>query len=316
MGFGVWALVIQNLVGSIISVILFWFLSKWNPSIVFSKQSFQNLFGFGSKILLSGLLAQILNNIYNITIGKAYSAAELGFYTRANSFSQLIPNLVARVLHQVSYPILASVQDDKERLVSIFKRMIRMSAFIIFPLMTILAVLADPLVRILLTEKWMPVVPLFQWLCFASIFYPVSVFNVNILNAIGRSDLYLKVDVAKSPLTIIALIVTIPFGVKAMVIGQFVRSIFSFFINTFLPGKLFGYGAWAQLRDMIPVFLSTAITALTVFVVIQYFDSLILKLLIGSLSGFVIYLASAYFLKIKELREVQLLIQDLIHGKV
>ena len=134
--------------------------------------------------------------------------------------------------------------------------------------MTLLALLADPFIRLVLTEKWLPTVVLLQWLSFARMVSPISSVNMNILNAVGRSDLFLKVDLSKFPLLVLTLIITIPLGVKAMVIGHVVMAILAFFINAYMPGKLFGYGALSQLKDMIPIFISTVIMALTVFVVI------------------------------------------------
>ena len=312
IGYGVWALVIQQLVNALVSVIMFWFLSKWKPSFLFSKQSFKDLFGYGSKLLISGLYGQTMANIYNIAIGKAFSAAELGFYTRAKSFAELTAGTVTSVMHQVSFPILASLQEDRKRMVHVFGRMIRMSSFLIFPAMTMLALLADPIVRLLLTDKWLPVVPLLQWMCFARIFYPISVINMNILNAIGRSDLFLKVDLSKFPILVVALIVTIPLGVKAMVIGHVVTSFISFIINSYMPGRLFGYGTLSQLKEMIPVFIATGITALIVFLVNINVSSLIMKIAIGLTTGFIVYLGSSHLLKINELKEVRMLIMNLL----
>jgi len=315
MGYGVWALVIQQLINALVAVIMFWFLSRWKPSFLFSKQAFKDLFGYGSKLLLSGLYAQTMANIYNIAIGKAFSAAELGFYTRAKSFAELTAGTVTSVLHQVSFPILSSLQEDRKRMVHIFSRMIRMSSFIIFPAMTMLAILADPIVRLLLTEKWLPAVPLLQLMCFARVFYPISVINMNILNAIGRSDLFLKVDLSKFPISIVALIVTIPLGVEAMVIGHVVTSFISYIINSYMPGKLFGYGALAQLRDMVPVLIATAITGAIVFVANSFVDNISLKLLFGATIGLVVYLITGNILKIEELNEVKLLIKNVLNRK-
>lgn len=306
-GFGVWALVIQTVSAAVVSVFMFWYLSRWRPSIQFSKKSFKELFGFGSKLLMAGLYAQAFNNIYNITIGKAYSAAELGFYTRAKAFAEISAGTVTSILQQVTYPILASLQDDKERMVSVYSRLIRMTAFFIFPVMTMLSLLADPFVRLLLGPNWLSVIVLLQWMSFARLFYPISVINMNILNAIGRSDLFLKVDLSKMPLTIVALIVTIPLGVKAMVIGHVATSAIAFFFNAYMPGKLFGYGALAQLKDMIPVFISTLVMALFVFIVVHFLDNPYLQLIVGGISGLGVYLLISYILKIEELKEIKLL---------
>ncbi len=311
-GFGVWALVIQNLIRTSITVIMFWVLSKWKPSLLFSKQSFKELFGFGSKLLIAGLYAQTLNNIYNITIGKAYSSSELGFYTRAKTFAETSAGTVTGILQQVTFPILASLQDDKKRLVSVYRRLIKMTAFFIFPVMTLLALLADPFIRLLLTEKWMPAVPLLQWMCFARIFYPISIINMTILSAIGRSDLFLKVDLSKLPLIVLALIITIPLGVKAMVIGHVVTSGISFFINAYLPGRLFGYGPISQLKDMIPVFISTAVMALVVFTLTSLLENPLLKLVVGGGGGFGIFFLISYMQKIKELKELNIFIKKIV----
>lgn len=312
IGWGVWALVVQRLVSSLVSTGMFWLLSKWQFTILFSRQSFKELFGYGSKLLLAGLYAQTMHEIYNITIGKAYSASELGYYTRARSFAEMTSGTVTSILHQVTFPVLASLQDDKERMISVYSRLIRMTAFFIFPSMTMLSLLAEPLVRLLLTDKWIPVIVLLQWMSFARIFYPISVINMNILNAVGRSDLFLKVDLSKLPISILALIITIPLGVKAMVIGHVVTSFISFFINAYLPGKLFGYGIRSQIRDMIPVVLISAVTALIVFIVNSFVEMLILKLLIGISTGLIIYIGTSYIFKINELKEINFLVQNLI----
>lgn len=311
IGWGVWALVIQQITRALISVILFWFLSKWKPSVLFSKQSFKNLFGFGSNLLLAGIYAQTLNNVYNIVIGKAYSVTELGFYTNAKGIAEMTSGTISGILQQVTFPILASLQDDRTRMVSVYRRMLRMTAFIIFPSMTMLALLADPFVRVVLTNKWLAVIPLLQLMSFARILYPLSAINMNILNANGRSDLFLKVDLSKLPLIILTLIITIPLGVKAMVIGHVVTSGLSFFINAYMPGKLFGYGALSQLRDMIPVFIATAIMALTVFFVIVCIENLYLKLILGGISGIISYLLMSNILKIAEINEVKSLFAKL-----
>ena len=305
IGWGVWTLVIQRIVGSVVSVFMLWVLSKWKFSLVFSKQSFKELFGFGSKLLLAGLYAQIFKNVYNIVIGKAYSASELGFYTRAKTFAESASGTVTSILHQVSYPILASLQDDKKRMVSVYRRLIRMTTFFIFPAMTLLALLAEPLVRLLLTDKWIPVIVLLQWMSFARIFYPISGINMNILNAMGRSDLFLKVDLSKFPIAVVALIITIPLGVKAIVIGHVVTSCVSFFINAYMPGKLFGYGAFKQLRDMMPIFIATGIMTLMVVLINYFIDMLLLKLIIGVGVGIVTYLLVCVALKLDELNEVR-----------
>ena len=303
-GYGVWSLVIQSLVWSLTTTISLWFLSSWSPSILFSRKSFDSLFGYASKILISGLYAQLLNNVYNICLGKFYPAASLGYYTRTKSLADLSAGTIVSIIQQATFPVLAVVQNDKEKLVSIYSRMIRMSAFLIIPLMTLITLLAKPIVILLLTEKWISLIPLLQWMVFARIFLPMSVINMNLLNAIGRSDLYLKVDLSKLPLTILALIITIPLGVKAIVIGHVVTSALSFIINAYLPGKFYGYGAINQLKDMLPVFVATLGMATVVFVMSYFIDNLVFQLLLGGILGLVTYLFFCWLLKLDELKEV------------
>lgn len=303
-GYGVWSLVIQTLLGSFATSLSLWVFSNWNPSIAFSIHSFKSLFGYGSKLLIAGLYAQILNNVYTICLGKFYPTASLGYYSRAKSFADLSAGTVVSVIQQALFPILTAVQNDKEKLVSIYSRLIRMSAFIIIPLMTLIALLAKPIVIILLTEKWVSLIPLLQWMVFARIFFPMSVLNMNLLNAVGRSDLFLKVDLFKLPLTILAMVITIPLGVKVMIIGHVVTSGLAFFINAYLPGKLYGYGSINQLKDMLPFFIAAIGMSISVFIMCNFIDNLILQLFLGPLLGVVTYLFICWLLKLEELKEV------------
>ena len=303
-GYGVWSLVCQVLVGSIASSVILWLYGSWIPSFVFSKKSFHNLFGFGSKLLLASLYAQILNNVYNICIGRFYPTASLGYYTRAKTFADVSAGTIVAILQQATFPVLSSVQSDKKRLVSIYSRMIKMASFIIIPLMTFIALLAKPIVILLLTEKWIALIPLLQWMVFARIFLPMSAINMNVLNAIGRSDLFLKVDLYKFPLTVIALVITIPLGVKAMIIGHVITSALSFLINAYLPGKFYGYGAIKQLKDMLPVILATIGMAIIIIVIMACTAILVVQLILSGFFGALTYLGICHLLKLQELQEL------------
>lgn len=303
-GCGVWSLVFQALAGTIASSAILWLYGNWIPSIVFSKRSFQNLFGYGCKLLLAGLYAQILNNIYSICLGRFYPTATLGYYTRAKNFADVSAGTIVTILQQATFPVLSLVQSDSKRLLSIYSRMIRMSAFIIIPLMTFIALLAKPIVILLLTEKWIALIPLLQWMVFARVFLPMSAINMNVLNAIGRSDLFLKVDLFKLPLTIIAMVITIPLGVKAIIIGHIITSAISFVINAYLPGKFFGYGAIKQLRDMLPIILATIGMSLVIIVIRDNIDALIVQLVCSGLVGSVSYLFICRMMKLEELYEL------------
>lgn len=303
-GYGVWSLVCQVLVGLVASSAILWLYGGWTPSFVFSKKSFHNLFGFGSKLLVASLYAQTLNNVYNICIGRFYPTALLGYYTRAKTFADVSAGTIVAILQQATFPVLSSVQSDRKRFVSIYSRMIKMASFIIIPLMTFIALLAKPIIILLLTEKWIALIPLLQWMVFARIFLPMSAINMNVLNAIGRSDLFLKVDLYKFPLTVVALVITIPLGVKAMIIGHVITSALSFLINAYLPGKFFGYGAIQQLKDMLPVILATVCMSIIITVIMACTAILVVQLILGGIFGAVTYLGICHLLKLQELYEL------------
>lgn len=298
LGYGVWALVGQAIGSTLFLIFIFPFYSKWKPSLRFSKESFSRLFGFGSKLMITGVYSVIFNNIATICIGKAYKSQQLGYYTRASQFPDLISFTVNDVLGTVTFPVLSELQNDKDRLVAVYRKSLLATALVIFPVMVLCALLAYPLVLILLTEKWVPCVVLMQWLCLARIFTPLSALNMNILNAVGRSDLFMKLDFSKAPLTIIILAITIPISVEAIVIGSFVDSFLCFFINAYLPGRMFGYGAWQQLKDWKYIILSILLMSVAVYLFMQVVQNVWLQLFIGGTIGIVVYSACCYFFKV------------------
>ncbi len=309
-GYGVWALVVQSLLRNGLNTIFLWFLSKWIPKAVFSTTSFKKLFSFGSKLLGAGLLNTIFQNIYLLVIGKLFSASELGFYTRAQQFQKMPSQNITGIIQRVTFPVLSSIQDDDEKLIKAYRSFIRLSAFVVFPLMIGLAVVAEPLIRLILTEKWMPTVPLLQLLCIAGMLYPVHAINLNILNVKGRSDLFLKLEIIKKILITIAILITFSFGVKAMVIGQIFTSFISFFINTHYSSKMINYGAWKQIKDMLPITIITLLMAFGICMAMPIVDSDALKLLIGIVVGIIIYLVSAKIGNFNELNEIVSLIKN------
>lgn len=303
-GYGVWALVVQTLSSTLVSTAILCFLSNFSPSFAFSKKSFHSLFGYGSKLLLAGLYSELLNNVYNICLGKFYPIASLGYYTRAKKIADISSGTIVSVLQQATFPILTAIQHDSVKLISVYRKLIGISAFCIIPLMTLIALLAKPIVVLLLTEKWIELIPLLQWMVFARIFYPMSALNLSLLNAIGRSDLFLKVDLSKLPITILTVIITIPLGVKAIIIGHVVTTTLFFFINAFFTGKFFMYGPIKQLKDMFPFFLATIGMAIPVFIITYFTDNLILQLFFGISLGAVTYLFVCWFFKFEELEVV------------
>lgn len=312
-GFGVWALVGQYLSVTLTTTLVFWLVGKWHPTVGFSKESFKVLWGFGSKLLATGLVATILREIYTVAIGKFYRSSELGYYTRAVQTSDMVAMTTNDLINAVTFPILSSLQDDRSRMVDVYSRMLGMTAFCIFPIMTGLAVVAYPFISVLLTDKWLPVVPLLQWLCLARMFTPISSLNMNILNAVGRSDLFMKLDFSKLPLIILTMIITIPLGVKAIVIGEFLSTFICYFMNAYLPGKMFNFGVKAQFKIFWKIGVATLLMIFSVWIVMLFFESSLIKLVMGIIVGFFAYAIFSYLLKIRELAEIKILLLSRLH---
>ena len=306
-GFGVWSLVGQTISATLLQIVIFPVFSKWKPSLRFSKDSFHSLFSYGSKLMITGVYSVILNNISTIAIGRAYRSSQLGFYTRASQFSQLIAFTVSDVLGTVTFPVLSQLQDDREHMVTVYRKSLFFTAMIIFPIMVLCTILARPIIIVLLTEKWLPCVVLMQWLFLARMFTPLSSINMNILNAVGRSDLFMKLDFSKAPLIILCLVITIPLGVKAVCIGSFVTSFICFFINAYLPGKMFGYGAWQQIKDWKFIFLSLAVMAMLVLAIMYCINNIWMQLIIGGLLGTASYLGCCYLFGVIDNEMIQII---------
>ena len=297
-GFGVWALVGQNLFSTVVLIILFPIYSKWKPSFRFSAESFKHLFGFGSKLMFSGIYSVIINNISTICIGRFYKSHHLGFYTRGLQFSEIISSTLFDVLGNVTFPVMSGLQNDKEHLLAIYRKSLYFTAMLVFPLMILMALISRPFVIILLTEKWLPSVVLMQWLFLARMFTPLSAINMNLLNAVGRSDLFMKIDFSKAPLVIIVLAITIPISIEALTIGSFVISFICFFINAYLPGRMFGYGAWSQIRDWKWILLSVALMSGSVYAFLQFVSNVWVQMIGGFLIGVIVYAGCCFLFKV------------------
>ncbi len=264
-GFGVWSLVWRSILGPMFTAILIWLTSKWRPSAVFSVKSFKELFGFGYKLLLSALLDTAFRNIYYPIIGKYFSPATLGQYTQAEKFSNLFSSTLTTNIQRVSYPVLATIQDDPEKLKSAYRKLIKSTMMITFSLMLGLAATAQPMITILIGEKWLPCVPYLQIMCFSAMFYPLHAMNLNAITVKGRSDLFLKLEVIKKTINIPLIFVGIYLGVEALLIGNVVISVIAYFLNSAYSGKLINYSAKAQLADILPLLAVALVVSLVVW---------------------------------------------------
>ena len=303
-GYGVWALVIQAVSWSLLRTILLWLFVRWMPKLVFSWKSFREMFSFGSKLLASGLLDTTYNNIYTLVIGKVFSSTTLGLYSRASGLAQYPSSNITGVLQGVTFPVLSSIQNETERLADAYKRFLRISAFIVFPLMVGLAAVADPLIRLVLTDKWEGAIYLLQLVCFSMMWYPIHAINLNLLQVKGRSDFFLKVEIIKKIQGVIVLCITVPMGIVAMCYGSVISSLLCLIYNTYYTQKLIGYGYAAQMKDLLHILVHSLVMGAGVWCIVQVFDSLWLQLVVGILSGVVYYIAGAHFLRFEELDEV------------
>ena len=307
-GYGVWSLVMQTIINSLIIFLLLTAMLRWKPLPVFAKSSFKQLFGFGSKLLGAMLIDAIIDNLYIFILGRYFTKNQVGYYTKGAQVPTVLAGTLSSMLGNVTYPVMSSIQEDKVLLIAVFRRLIRMVSFLIIPAMFGLAYISEPFVRYFLTEKWMPAVILMQWICFIRIFSPISILNLNLLNAVGRSDVFLKINLIRFPIMIITLIITIPQGLEAVVIGQSILSIIGFFINSFMPGKLFGYGAIAQIKDLLPAILSSALMLIVVVVSTFGIKNDPIKMIVSLVVGAVSYWLINLIFKRKEIQEISSLI--------
>ncbi len=308
--YGVWALVSQSVLNGLITMILLWILSKWIPKYIFSWQSFKEMFSFGSKLLVSGLIDTLYRNLFTLIIGKQFNKTDLGYYTRADQFAQLPSSNLTGIFGRVTYPILSILQNDDQRLEEVYRKYLRLSAFGIFPLMTGLAALASPLIILLLTEKWTGVVILLQIVCFSYMWYPIHAINLNLLQVKGRSDLFLRLEIIKKGIGIAILFITVPIGINAMCIGSIVTSIIALIINTHYTGKLIKIGFLKQMKDLFPILLYALSMFLVIGFSIKWIESDVIKLIAGFSIGIFYYLLIAYFTNSPELKVFYSLIYE------
>ena len=308
-GFGVWSLVVQQLLNLSVNTLLLWIFSKWRPIAVFSWKSFHELFAFGSKLLASGLLDTLYRNIYPIVIGKLFSASSLGHYTRAQHFSEFPSSNVTGIIQRVTYPILCGIQDETERLEAVYRKFLKLSAFIIFPLMIGMSAVARPFIDIVLGTQWGFCGQLLQIICFAMMWYPIHAINLNLLQVKGRSDLFLRLEIIKKILGITVLCITAPFGLVVMCYGQIFNSIVALVINTYYTGKLINVGFIRQMKDLLPTILLSLIMFWAILLVNGFIEVNMHRLVIGVLVGIIVYASGSYIFKFKELQTLFSLIR-------
>ena len=292
-GMGVWSLVGQQLSRQLLNTLFLWIFCKWHPNFEFSIKSFNELFGFGSKLLLSGLINTIYKNIYYIIIGRFYASSILGQYTRAEQFNTIFSSNLTTVVQRVSYPVLSSIQEESERLREAYRKVIKTTMLISFACMLGLAAVAKPLILILIGAKWLPAVYFLQIICFAGMLYPLHAINLNILQVKGRSDLFLKLEIIKKVIAIGPIMIGIYCGIEYMLWGSVVSSFIAYFLNSYYSAGLIDYPTIDQLKDILPTFL-TSLTVAFIMWCVSLLDwsvylLLPIQLVLGILLAFFIY---------------------------
>ncbi|HII4514691.1 MAG: lipopolysaccharide biosynthesis protein [Clostridium perfringens] len=314
-GFGVWALVAQQLLNQIIIVIVLLIILKWYPKLVFSFKRIKILFRYGWKLLLSSLIDTIYMNIRSLIIGKIYHPAILGFYNRGDQFPQIIVSNINGAIQSVMLPALSNEQENKEKVKNMVRRAIVTSSFIIFPMMIGLAVVAEPVVKILLTDKWLACVPFMQIFCISYALWPIHTANLQAINALGHSEIYLKLELVKKILGTVILVISLFFGVYAIAIGTLVSGVISTFINAHPNKKLLNYSYIEQIKDILPsLLISSAMGIITYFIKFLCLGSL-LTLVIQILLGGIIYIFLAKIFKLECYIYLLETLKTMINGK-
>lgn len=289
-GYGVWALAIKYVALSFVTSLLFYVINPWVPKYFISKASFKRLFGFGSKLLASGLLDTFYQNIYKLIIGKFFTAATLGLFTQARLYVDQVTQSATSTLQTVTYPILSKTKDDPTRLKKAYQKIIMASSYVIFPLTMGLAVLAKPLILTLVGEKWIEAVPFLQILCFSGALYHLHAINLNILKVMGRSDLFLKLEIIKKVNITIAIIIGIQFGIWGLLIGSVVSSYIALLINMYYTNRFIKYTYKEQFKDLLPILFHSLPMLIGVYLFVYLTQlSNIVTLTISGLLGIVLY---------------------------
>lgn len=297
-GYGVWALIIQNLVNVIIDTAILWITVKWRPKMIFSLNSLKELFSFGWKLMVSSLLDAGCYNIRTLVIGHIYTPADLGLYNQGDKFPRLIVNNINNSIDSVLLPAMSNIQDEREQVKNMTRRSIKISVYFMAPLMLGLAVISEPLIQLLLTDKWTSCIPYLRIFCITYIFWPIHTANLNAIKAMGRSDLFLKLEIIKQCEGIVLLLVTMHYGVMVMAYSLLIDSILSQIINAWPNKKLLKYKYIDQLKDIFPSIFAATLMGIIIYPICTLGLQSILTLFIQIVLGIAVYAGLSILFKI------------------
>ena len=286
IGFGVWALVAQQLMSHALRTLQLYIYNRWLPRLRFSTESFHDLFGFGWKMMVSALLDAVWKELYQVVVGKFYNPATLGQYTRAQHYSRLFSHNLTTVVQRVTYPVLSSIQDEPERMVSAYRRIIRTSMFITAVTLIFLGAVSEPLIYCMIGPKWHEAATYLPLICLNSTLYPLHAINLNMLQVQGRSDLFLGLEVVKKVIALAPLFIGAFIGIIPMLWANIFVGIIAYFLNSYYSGRLLGYSSWMQLRDIAPSYALAITLALSVwflkYLPLSYLVILPLQIMVGA----------------------------------
>ncbi len=288
--FGVWALVVQALINNALNTFFLWIFACWTPLLKFSWQSFDTLFSFGSKLLMGGVLHTVYLNLYSLVIGRWYSSIDVGYYNRAYSLVNFSSVNLVGVISRAMFPIFSEIQDEEERLTVVFLKCLRLCCLFIFPLMIGISVLSDPLIRLLLTDKWLPAADLLSILCLAYMWYPIMILNWQFLSVKGRADLTLKAEIIKKIISLLLLVCSVPLGIKAICFSLVLYNFCDIFIILLFVRKVSRIGFCIEALNILPIFLISIVIGMCLVILKYYVHSPLLTLLGGIIGGGSVFL--------------------------
>lgn len=314
-GCGVWAIVAQQLSNIAIDTLILWLTVKWRPKKMFSWERLKTLFSFGWKLLISSLLDTVYSNLRSLVIGKMYSPSDLAYYNQGDKLPSTVITNINTSIASVLLPTLASKQDDRKQLKNMTRRAIKTSTYIIAPLMMGLAFCAPPIVRLILTEKWVPCVPYLRIFCITYMFYPIHTANLNAINATGRSDYFLKLEIAKKVIGMILLLVTMRISVMAMAYSLLVSMVTSMVINSWPNKKLLKYSFKEQIIDILPDIFIAIFMGVVVSIIYIFNLSDVMTLAIQIPLGVIVYIGLSIIFKIEEFQYLKNMAEEMVKIK-
>ncbi len=297
--YGVWSIIIMQLVTQLVFTIVLWLFSEWKPTFSFSSMKLKKHFNFGYKLMLSGLLNSVFDNLYYVIIGKFYSVKQLGQFERASTFYLYPVTILTTMIGKVTYPLMSRIQEDNEKITSVYKQILQFTFFVSVPLMLLLSALAEPLFLLVLGSQWEEAAVFFKILCLAGMLYPVHAFNLNLLKVFGRSDWFLKLEIIKKVMTAVVIALALPFGIMGLVWSAVITSVLALIINTYYTNKLISYSLLRQVLDLLPTLTIGIVMYVIMYLLLNTLGNygLYLQIILPASIGILFYALSNYIFK-------------------